>query len=50
MTCEQLEELSISNADERADANGDTLLLSEFGATDNAETIGADGRARRPRT
>jgi endoglycosylceramidase len=40
MTCEQLEELSISNADERAAENGDTLMLSEFGATDNPETIG----------
>jgi endoglycosylceramidase len=39
MTCEQLEELAMSNAEERANENGDTLLLSEFGATDNAETI-----------
>ena len=31
--------MSISNAIERANANGDTLLLSEFGATDNPETI-----------
>ena len=39
LTCEQLEEMSITNAIERAEANGDTMLLSEFGATDNAETI-----------
>ena len=38
-SCENLEELSITNAEERADANGDAWLLSEFGATDNAVTI-----------
>jgi endoglycosylceramidase len=39
MTCEELEELSIRNAIERAEANGDTMLLSEFGATDEPEVI-----------
>jgi endoglycosylceramidase len=39
MSCDQLEELSLENAEERAAANGDTLLLSEFGATDDADTI-----------
>jgi endoglycosylceramidase len=38
-SCEALEEMAIVNAIERADRNGDTLLLSEFGATDNPETI-----------
>ena len=38
-SCEALEEMSIRNALERAGMNGDTLLLSEFGATDNPETI-----------
>jgi endoglycosylceramidase len=38
-SCEALEEMSIVNAIERADLNGDTLLLSEFGATDKPETI-----------
>ena len=31
--------LSITNAIERAGINGDTLLLSEFGATDDPEAI-----------
>jgi endoglycosylceramidase len=39
MPCPAQEEKSIQNANERADANGDTLLLSEFGATDDAEDI-----------
>jgi len=38
-SCEALEEMSIVNALERAELNGDTLLLSEFGATDNPVTI-----------
>jgi endoglycosylceramidase len=38
-SCEALEEMAIANAVERAALNGDTLLLSEFGATDNPETI-----------
>lgn len=38
-SCEALEEMSITNAIERAELNGDTLLLSEFGATDNPVTI-----------
>jgi endoglycosylceramidase len=37
--CQVQEEKSVQNANERADANGDTLLLSEFGATDEAEVI-----------
>jgi endoglycosylceramidase len=39
MSCDQLEELALENAEERAAANGDTLLLSEFGATDDPATI-----------
>jgi endoglycosylceramidase len=39
LSCDQLEELSLQNAEERAVANGDTLMLSEFGATDDADTI-----------
>jgi len=38
-SCEALEEMSIKNAIERANLNGDTLLLSEFGATAEPETI-----------
>ena len=38
-SCETLEELSITNAVERAGINGDTLLLSEFGATDDPDAI-----------
>jgi endoglycosylceramidase len=38
-TCDELEEVSLTNAGERADANGDTLLLSEFGASDAAPVI-----------
>jgi endoglycosylceramidase len=37
--CPAQEEKSIQNANQRADANGDTLLLSEFGATEDAEDI-----------
>ncbi|MEK6276394.1 MAG: cellulase family glycosylhydrolase [Actinomycetota bacterium] len=37
--CETLEELSLNNAQERAKLNGDTLLLSEFGATDREPVI-----------
>jgi endoglycosylceramidase len=39
LTCPQLEELSVTNADERAARNGDTLLLSEFGATADPAVI-----------
>jgi endoglycosylceramidase len=37
--CPAQEERSIQNANRRADANGDTLLLSEFGATESAADI-----------
>jgi endoglycosylceramidase len=37
--CSQLEEASMQNAHERAEANGDTLLLSEFGATEDPDVI-----------
>jgi endoglycosylceramidase len=37
--CPAQEEQSIRNANARADANGDTLLLSEFGATEDADDI-----------
>lgn len=39
LSCAELEGLSLDNAEERAGANGDTLLLSEFGATSDASTI-----------
>jgi endoglycosylceramidase len=39
LACPAQEENSIQNANARADANGDTLLLSEFGATDDPEVI-----------
>jgi len=39
LSCEELEEMSISNAEERIEANGDTWLLSEFGATDDPDTV-----------
>ena len=39
LTCPTLEELSMTNANERADLNGDTLLLSEWGATDDPQVI-----------
>jgi endoglycosylceramidase len=38
-SCQVQEEQSVQNANERADANGDTLLLSEFGATDDPDVI-----------
>jgi endoglycosylceramidase len=38
-SCPELEDLSLQNADDRAAANGDTLLLSEWGATDDVPTI-----------
>jgi endoglycosylceramidase len=37
--CDQLEQLSIQNARARADANGDPLLLTEYGATTDRPTI-----------
>jgi endoglycosylceramidase len=37
--CPAQEESSIQNANQRAEANGDTLLLSEFGATEDADDI-----------
>jgi endoglycosylceramidase len=37
--CETLDEVVFSNADKRANATGDALLLSEFGATDDLATI-----------
>jgi endoglycosylceramidase len=37
--CPAQEERSIQNANQRAAANGDTLLLSEFGATEEAADI-----------
>ena len=37
--CDPLEQLSLENAIERAEANNDTLLLSEFGATDDLDVI-----------
>ena len=39
-SCEKLDEVVLSNADKRAQATGDALLLSEFGATDDLATIG----------
>jgi endoglycosylceramidase len=38
-SCRQLERLSLDNAQARARANGDTLLLSEFGATADKAAI-----------
>jgi endoglycosylceramidase len=38
-SCETLDERVFSNADKRAQATGDALLLSEFGATDDLSTI-----------
>ncbi len=38
--CEPLEDLPLANADKRAATTGDVPLLSEFGATDDLETIG----------
>jgi endoglycosylceramidase len=37
--CETLDQVVLSNADKRAQATGDALLLSEFGATDDLATI-----------
>jgi endoglycosylceramidase len=37
--CETLDDAVLSNADKRAQATGDALLLSEFGATDDLATI-----------
>jgi endoglycosylceramidase len=39
-SCPAQQERSIQNANQRADANGDALLLSEFGATEDAADIG----------
>jgi endoglycosylceramidase len=38
-TCGQFEQMSLDNARARGRANGDPLLLSEFGATDNLDVI-----------
>jgi endoglycosylceramidase len=38
-TCEQAEALPFDNADARAHRTGDSLMLSEFGATDDIETL-----------
>jgi endoglycosylceramidase len=38
-SCENLDEVVLSNADKRAQATGDALLLSEFGATDDLAAI-----------
>jgi endoglycosylceramidase len=38
-SCETLDEVVLANADKRARATGDALLLSEFGATDDLATI-----------
>jgi endoglycosylceramidase len=38
--CDALERLVLTNAEEQTDRTGDALLISEFGATDNLETIG----------
>jgi endoglycosylceramidase len=37
--CETLDEAVLANADKRARATGDALLLSEFGATDDLATV-----------
>ena len=37
--CETLEQLALDNAQQRAGLNGDTLLMSEFGATDMEPVI-----------
>ncbi|HEY3193504.1 MAG TPA: cellulase family glycosylhydrolase [Solirubrobacterales bacterium] len=38
-SCDALDDHVLSNADKRAQASGDALLLSEFGATDDLATI-----------
>ena len=38
--CEPLENMALTNADHHADATGDVPFLTEFGATDDLETIG----------
>jgi endoglycosylceramidase len=38
-SCDSLEQLSMDNAVARAEANGDTLLLSEWGATADMEVV-----------
>ena len=38
--CEPLEDMVFANADQQADETGDVPLLTEFGATDDLETIG----------
>jgi endoglycosylceramidase len=37
--CEPLEDLAFSNADEQSDETGDVPFLTEFGATDDPETV-----------
>jgi endoglycosylceramidase len=39
LSCPELESLSLDNARQRADLNGDTLMLSEWGATADKATI-----------
>ena len=40
LACAELDEHVLSNADAHAQATGDALMLSEFGATDDLATIG----------
>jgi endoglycosylceramidase len=42
--CDLLNEHVLANADKHAQATGDALMLSEFGATDDLSTIGQDVR------
>jgi endoglycosylceramidase len=39
LSCDQLDPIAMQNGVDRAEANGDTMLLSEFGATTNLVTI-----------
>jgi endoglycosylceramidase len=39
-SCDTSDDSVFANADKRAAATGDALLLTEFGATDNADTLG----------
>jgi endoglycosylceramidase len=41
-SCDEQNEHVLSNADKRAQATGDALMLSEFGATDDLATISSD--------
>jgi endoglycosylceramidase len=38
-SCDQIDPITMQNGVERAEANGDTMMLSEFGATTNQVTI-----------